>query len=105
MRGWIRVISSSEITVIRRDDSVLVAFLDVLTVPLADAGTARVRQDGAAEISKDFRLESVIITCQSIANRYTLSLKSRYEIIYHNCFSDKTFVADSISMSIDSCLE
>lgn len=60
MRGWIRVVPSGEITVVRRDDSVLVAFLDVLAVPLADAGTARVRQNSAAEISKDFRLESVI---------------------------------------------
>ena len=55
MRGRVGIVTTGEVTVVRRDDRVLLALLHVLTVPLADAGSASVGQHGAAELLERLR--------------------------------------------------
>lgn len=50
--GGVGVVTSGKVTVVRCDDGVLVAFLDVLAIPLTDARSAGVGQNGSAELAK-----------------------------------------------------
>ena len=50
--GGVGVVTGREVAVVRRDDRVLLALLHVLTVPLTDAGTASVGQNGSAELAQ-----------------------------------------------------
>ena len=44
------IISAGEVTVVRVDNGVLLALLDILTVPLANAGSTSVSQNQAANV-------------------------------------------------------
>ena len=54
MSSWISVITSSKVTVIGSHNCVLVSFLHVFPVPLSDAWTAGVGQNGASKLTKSF---------------------------------------------------
>lgn len=56
VRGRVGVVATSEVAVVRSDDRVLLAFLDIATIPLTDAGAASVGQDDTAGILKDANL-------------------------------------------------
>lgn len=56
MGGGVGVVSTGEVTIIRGDNSVFVSFLDVLSVPLTDAGSAGVGKDRASEFVEGFGL-------------------------------------------------
>jgi hypothetical protein len=66
------VVAAREVAVVGGNDRVLLALLDVLSVPLADARTARVGQDDASEVFEDLGLHKSFI----IANRLYSSLKN-----------------------------
>ena len=53
MSHWVGVVSSSEVSVEGSDDGVLLALLGVLSVPLTNAWTARVRHDNTADALED----------------------------------------------------
>ena len=53
MGHWVGVVASGEVAVEGGDNGVLFALLGILAVPLADAGTARVRHDDAANGLED----------------------------------------------------
>lgn len=57
MSGRVSVITSSEVTVVRVHDGVLLSLLHVFAVPLADARAASVGQHGASELSERLSLE------------------------------------------------
>jgi hypothetical protein len=46
------VITTGEVTVVRGNNGVLVALLDVLTIPLTNAGTASVGKDNTSEFTQ-----------------------------------------------------
>jgi hypothetical protein len=48
--GGVGIVSSSEVSVVRRDDRVDLALLDVLSVPLADAGSTSVGKDDTSDV-------------------------------------------------------
>lgn len=56
VRSRIRIITASEVTVVGSDDGVNLAFLDVLSVPLANARSASVGQDDTTNILKGSNL-------------------------------------------------
>ncbi|KNC29425.1 hypothetical protein FF38_06588 [Lucilia cuprina] len=49
MSGRVGIITTGEVTIVRGDNGVLVALLNVLTIPLTNAGPAGVSQDGTTE--------------------------------------------------------
>lgn len=54
MSHWVGVVSSSEVSVERGDNGVLLALLSVLSVPLTNAWTARVGHDDTTNLLEDF---------------------------------------------------
>jgi len=54
--GWVGVIAASEVTVVRREDRVSLALLDVLTVPLTNAWTASICQNHTTELLEGGKL-------------------------------------------------
>lgn len=54
--GWVGVIAASEVTVVRREDRVSLALLDVLTVPLTNAWTASICQNHTTELLEGSKL-------------------------------------------------
>lgn len=56
--GSVCVVAACEVAVVRVDDGVLLSFLDVCTVPLADAGAASVGQHCAAKLPERLSLQT-----------------------------------------------
>ena len=51
MRLRIGIVTAGEVAIVRRNDGVLFALLHVLTIPLTDAGTARIGQDDTTDLA------------------------------------------------------
>ena len=56
MGHWVGIVTSGEVAVERGNNGVLVALLGVLSVPLANAGAARVRHDDTADGLEDINV-------------------------------------------------
>ncbi|QBM90361.1 hypothetical protein METSCH_E06100 [Metschnikowia aff. pulcherrima] len=54
--GWVTVVSRSKVSVERRDNSVLVTLLDILSVPLTDTWTTCVGHDNTAKVLESLQL-------------------------------------------------
>lgn len=52
MSGRVGIVTSSEIAVVGRDNRILLAFLYIFAIPLSDARTTGVGQDGATEFTQ-----------------------------------------------------
>lgn len=57
MRGWIGVVPAGEVPVVAGDDGVLLPHLDILPVPLTDAGPAGVGQDHTPDLRQGLVLQ------------------------------------------------
>lgn len=56
MSSGVGVITTGEVTVVRGNNGVLVALLDVLTVPLTNAGSASVSEDNTTKVAQSLGL-------------------------------------------------
>lgn len=56
MGGGVCIVTTSEVSVVGRNDGVWFALLDVLSVPLTDAGTASIGQDHSSKVFKRLEL-------------------------------------------------
>lgn len=54
--GRVAVVTTGEVTVVRRDDGVSLTLLDIATIPLANARTAGVSEDDTAELLEGLEL-------------------------------------------------
>lgn len=54
--GRVGIVTSGEVTVVRRDDGVGLTLLDILTIPLTNAGSASVGKDDTSELLKSLEL-------------------------------------------------
>ena len=52
----VRIVTGSEVTVVRRDNSVLVTLLDIATIPLTNTGATSVSKDETTEIKEGLEL-------------------------------------------------
>ena len=57
MCGWVGIVPSSEVPVVAGDNGVLLSHLDVLPVPLADAGPTGVGQHHTPNLSQGLVLQ------------------------------------------------
>ena len=63
--GGVGVVTGSEVAVVRGDDRVLFALLHVLTIPLTDARSAGVGQNGSSELAQCLHVQSNRIQLRS----------------------------------------
>lgn len=54
--GRVRIVSASEVSVVRRDNGVLLTLLDVSSVPLTNAGATSVSKDDTTEVEEGLEL-------------------------------------------------
>lgn len=60
MGGWIGIVTSSKVSVVRGDDGIFVSLLNVLSVPLANAWTAGVGKNDATKLTERLSLDVTI---------------------------------------------
>lgn len=65
MGGWVGIITSNEVTVVGGDNSVLVSFLHILTVPLANAGSTSICQNCPTKLSEGLSLKGKCVSVNS----------------------------------------
>lgn len=53
MRARVSVISAGKVSVVRGNDGILFSFLNVMSLPLTDAWTAGIRQNGSTNLVKN----------------------------------------------------
>ena len=56
MGSKVRIVTATEVAVVRRDNRVLFTFLHVVTVPLTNARTTSVGEHHTTNLVKDFHL-------------------------------------------------
>ena len=66
VRGWVRIITSGKVTVVRGDDRVLLPFFDVATIPLTDAWSTGVCEDESTDFFKYANLTITFNRCADL---------------------------------------